>query len=54
MVQYRSVVYGSRDKAGMFDDVLYHFLCCLVEDNVSCIQANAFRQMKMFLRAREN
>jgi hypothetical protein len=54
MVQYLSVVYGSRDKAGVFDDILYHFLCCLVEDNVSRIQANAFRQTKMFLHVREN
>jgi hypothetical protein len=43
-----------RDKAGVFDGVLYQFLCCLVEENVSRLQANAFRQTKMFLSAREN
>jgi hypothetical protein len=42
MVQYLSVVYDSKDKAGVLDR------------NVSCIQANAFRQIKMFLHSREN
>jgi hypothetical protein len=54
MVQYLSVVYGSRDKMGMFDGVLYHFLRCLIENNVNRIQANTFHQMKMFIRVREN
>jgi hypothetical protein len=31
----------------MFDGVIYHFLHCLVEDNVSLLQANAFRQTIM-------
>jgi hypothetical protein len=38
----------------MFDGVLYHFLHCLVEDNVSRLQANTFQKIKIFLRAREN
>jgi hypothetical protein len=38
----------------MFDGVLYHFLHHLVEDNVSRLQANTFRQTKMVMRAREN
>jgi hypothetical protein len=54
MVQYLQVVCGSRDKVGVFDDILYHFLGHLVEDTISYLQANAFCQMKMFLRAREN
>jgi hypothetical protein len=54
MVQYLREVCGSRDKAGMFDGVLYHFLRRLVDDNISTLQANAFRQTKMFLHAREN
>jgi hypothetical protein len=54
MVQYLSAVYGSRDKAGVFDVVFYHFSCRLIEDNVSRIEANAFCPMKMFMRAREN
>jgi hypothetical protein len=37
----------------VIDGILYHFLHRLVEDNVSRIQANNFRQTKMFLRARE-
>jgi hypothetical protein len=32
----------------VFDSILYHFLHCLVEENVSHLQANAFRQMKIF------
>jgi hypothetical protein len=32
----------SRDKAGVFDGVLYHFSRHLVEDNVSHLHANAF------------
>jgi hypothetical protein len=48
------VVYGTRYKAGVIDGVLYHFSCHLVEDNVSCLQANTFRQTKMAMRAREN
>jgi hypothetical protein len=31
----------------------YHFLHSLIEDNVSHFYANIFRQMKIFLRARE-
>jgi hypothetical protein len=54
MVQYLRVVQGSRDKAGVFDGILYHFSRCLVEDNVSHLHANAFHQTKMFLRATEN
>jgi hypothetical protein len=38
----------------MFEGVLYHFSRHLVEDNVSRLHANAFRQIKMFLRVREN
>jgi hypothetical protein len=38
----------------MFDGIIYHFSRRLIEDNVSRFQANAFRQMKVFLRAREN
>jgi hypothetical protein len=30
----------------VFDIIFYHFSCCHVEDNVSCIQANTFRQTK--------
>jgi hypothetical protein len=48
------VVCGSRDKAAMFDGILYHFSRRHVEDNVSRLQPNAFRQTKIFLRAREN
>jgi hypothetical protein len=40
--------------AGVFDGTLYHFLSRLVRDNVSHFQANAFRQTKMVLRARDN
>jgi hypothetical protein len=54
MLQYLWVVHGGRDKAGVFDGVLYHFPCSLVEDNVSHLYANVFRQIKMFLRARKN
>jgi hypothetical protein len=54
MVQYMWVVWDSRDKAGMFDDTLYHFSRRFVEDNVSRLQANVFSQTKMILRAREN
>jgi hypothetical protein len=54
MVQYLRVVYGSRDKAGMFDGILYHFSRCLVEDNVNHLHANTFHQMKMILHAKEN
>jgi hypothetical protein len=54
MVQHLQVVYGSRHKADVFDGVLYHFSCRLVEHNVSHLQANAFHETKMFLRAREN
>jgi hypothetical protein len=53
MLQYLRVVCGSRDKACMFDSVLYHFSRHLVKDNVSHLQANAFRQAKMFMCARE-
>jgi hypothetical protein len=38
----------------MVDGLLYHFSHWLVEDNISCLQGNAFHQMKIFLRAREN
>jgi hypothetical protein len=38
----------------MFDGILYHFTHCLVEDNVSHVITNAFHQIKVFLRAREN
>jgi hypothetical protein len=34
------------DKVGVFDGVLYHFSCRLVEDNVSHLHANAFHQTK--------
>jgi hypothetical protein len=54
MLQHLRVVQGGRDKTGVFDNVLYHFLCGLVEDNVSHLYANVFHQMKMFLHAREN
>jgi hypothetical protein len=30
----------------MFDGILYHFSRCLVEDNVSRFQANAFCKRK--------
>jgi hypothetical protein len=52
MLQHLWVVQGGRDKAGVFDGVLYHFLRGLVEDSVSHLYANVFRQTKMFLRAR--
>jgi hypothetical protein len=39
---------------GVFDGVLYQLSHYLVEDNVSHLQANTFRQMKMFLCVREN
>jgi hypothetical protein len=54
MIQHMRVVEGIRDKVGVFDDVLYHFLCGLVEDNVSHLYAIVFHQTKMFLRVREN
>jgi hypothetical protein len=54
MVQHLRVVQGGKDKVGVFDAVLYHFLRCLVEGNVSHLYANTFRQTKMFLHAREN
>jgi hypothetical protein len=54
LIQYMRVVQDSRHKEGVFDDILYHFSCHLVEDNVSRLQANAFCQTKMFLRARKN
>jgi hypothetical protein len=38
----------------VIDGVLYHFLCHLVEDNVSHLHANALRQTKMILHIREN
>jgi hypothetical protein len=38
----------------MFDGVLYHFSRRLVEDNVSHLHANAFRQTKMIMRVKEN
>jgi hypothetical protein len=54
MFQHLRVVQSGRDKASVFDGVLYHFLCSLVTNNVSHFYANAFRQMKMFLCAKEN
>jgi hypothetical protein len=54
MLQYLRVVQGGRDKAGMFDGVLYHFLHGFVEDNVSHLYANTFRQTKMGMHLREN
>jgi hypothetical protein len=48
MLQHMRVVQGGRDKAGMFDGVLYHFPCGLVEDNVSHLYTNVFHQTKMF------
>jgi hypothetical protein len=54
MFQHLRVVQGGRDKADMFDGILYHFLCSLVENNVSHFYDNAFLQMKIFVRAREN
>jgi hypothetical protein len=38
----------------VFDGMLYYVLHCLVEDNVIHLHANAFRQMKIILCAREN
>jgi hypothetical protein len=52
LLWHLQVVQGSM--VGMFDSILYHFMCSLVEDNVSHVFANAFRQTKIFLRAREN
>jgi hypothetical protein len=46
MVQHLQVVQGGRDKADVFDGVLYHFSCSLVEDNVSHLYANIFCQTK--------
>jgi hypothetical protein len=54
MLPHLRVVQGGRDKVGVFDGVLYHFPHGLVEDNVSHLYANIFRQTKMFLQAREN
>jgi hypothetical protein len=54
MLQHLRVVQGGRYKAGVFDGILYHFSCHLVEDNVSHLYTNVFRQTKMLLRAREN
>jgi hypothetical protein len=53
MLQHLWVVRGSRDKADVFDGILYHFSHSLVEDNVSYLYTNVFCQIKMFLRARE-
>jgi hypothetical protein len=52
LLWHLQVVQGSM--VGMFDSILYHFMCSLVEDNVSHVFANVFRQTKIFLRAREN
>jgi hypothetical protein len=41
MLQHLRVVQGDRYKAGVFDDILYHFTCSLVEDNVRHFFANA-------------
>jgi hypothetical protein len=54
MLQHMRVVEGGRDTASVFDGILYHFACGLVEDNVSHLHANVFCQTKMFLCAREN
>jgi hypothetical protein len=54
MVQYLRVVYGGRDKKDVFDGILYHFLCYLLKDNVSHLQANTFHQTKMALCVRQN
>jgi hypothetical protein len=54
MCLHLQVVQGGRDKAGMFDGVLYHFSCGLVEDNVTHLYANTLCQTKMFLCAREH
>jgi hypothetical protein len=54
LLQHLRVVQCGRYKAGVFDGILYHFSCGLVEDNVNHFYANAFRQMKIFMCAREN
>jgi hypothetical protein len=54
MIQYMRVVCDSRDKAGVFNGILYHFSVRLVEDNVSRLKANAFCQMKIFQCAIDN
>jgi hypothetical protein len=54
MFQHLRVVRGSRDKAAVFDGVLYHFSRGLIKDIVSHLYANTFCQTKMFLCVREN
>jgi hypothetical protein len=54
LLQHLQVVPSCRYKVGMLDDILYQFMQSLVEDNVFHFFANAFRQIKMFLRVREN
>jgi hypothetical protein len=54
LLQDLRVEHGDRYQAGVLDGVLDHLTRSLVEDNIGHVFANAFRQMKMFLRGREN
>jgi hypothetical protein len=54
LLQDLRVEHGDRYQAGVLDGILDHLTHNLVEDNVSHVFANAFRQTKMFLRGREN
>jgi hypothetical protein len=54
LLQHLRVLQGGRYQTGIFDGVLYHFTCSLVEDNIRHFFSYAVHRIKMFLLAREN
>jgi hypothetical protein len=51
---HKKILFLQKVGVTMFDGILYHFPCSLVEDNVGHLYSNTFCQIKMFLRVREN
>jgi phytoene dehydrogenase-like protein len=54
LLQHMRVVYGNRYAAGMFEGILDHLLCSIVEHGVDFSLANSVSQTKMFMHAKEN